>query len=781
MIIVIISITFVLIVATAIFLPMILHNQTLKAACDTDADCGKGSKCVLDPNTKRKTCIPESKKFCSMFENNLTSCNLETDSVCTECESGPNDLKWACQSSLWDAENGKPRNSCNPSPSLKPCKPGPGGTCDDGCSENEICIPPTPGGALGPNATGDDSGRCSLPRTWHKTKLLCEGNDEKSIRDCEEKCKKVFGEWENNKCIVFEKTVVPPGSVHPLDKKCKVDSDCNAKNGELCANGKCAQIQGWCQIPLQKSEDCNEYTGTYTLKQNTDKNGKTTYEWVCLCDTNLFDRGTMGSSCINLTGCQGGVKGNTVYIPDPPNKCDSGGKCGGESICIDKKCYIPWEGEIANSRSPYPCDGDKCGYGVNKDLGGSVCDCGPNGSTKVVNLLPNSDDSKLWYMYCDNQDQCKISGGNNTTAGDCECDWPLMQDKNKKSCLPDPCFPGYTTSAGVCYCPNRTQDKSTPPQYGPSAPPIPGGWWWDKNNGKDFYPYLSDEGPICSPICEDNPCGDNGTCTPTKDKNGSYYMSCQPCKCGSSGEFCQYASEDNNIPPGTLCIASPGAPVCCGAPNGTSAEEDENPCVVGRLSPFVRAGLSDDQKALDNNPKANNHEGNKLGFCYKPCGKAGPDGKIDPHTPDQSACAEDESCVLLPKNAYKYTSNQSGVKDFRAYCTKNITDFDNTKHPEAGPSCYANSFKLNKDGENDICTDWKSSGDKNTCASFRLGDADEPTFDKNSSLCCFNNPRGQTGSSTNLPTCLYNCDGPGGGLEYIQSNCDHPVYYPFWD
>jgi hypothetical protein len=339
-----------------------------------------------------------------------------------------------------------------------------------------------------------------------------------------------------------------------------------------------------------------------------------------------------------------------------------------------------------------------------------------------------------------------------------------MNDPDNNSCKPDLCVPGYTNSSGLCFCPNNNKDTSKTPQYGPTPKGV--SWYWSKGD-ENFYPYLADEGQTCSPICEDNPCGNNGTCRPKKGISGTYYKSCK-CHCGTAGEFCQY-SADNKLPTNTMCSIEDGAPLCCESSPGASPDSPENPCVVGRLSPFVRAGLSDRERQLDNNPSSD-HEGYKLGFCYKPCGLVGPGGVIDNTKPDQSLCPDpDETCTLLPRNAYKFTQ-QTDTKKY-AYCTKNIPDFDNSNHPKAGPSCYANSFT------NNFCVPSPSS-DKNTCASFYL-DGSIPAFNKKSSLCCFNNPRLETGSPHQLPTCLYDC--PSIRFMGGQSDCENTLFSPFWN
>ena len=127
-------------------------------------------------------------------------------------------------------------------------------------------------------------------------------------------------------------------------------------------------------------------------------------------------------------------------------------------------------------------------------------------------------------------------------------------------------------------------------------------------------------------------------CDPMLDGN-TYVSSCD-CDCGSEGLFCQIAAEDNKIPTGELCNIEDGSPVCCDAPDGvTKASDPKNPCVVGRLSPFIRVGLSAENQLLDNNSEGN-HDGNKLGFCYKPCKPSPGPG------PATSNCGEDEKFVL---------------------------------------------------------------------------------------------------------------------------------------
>ena len=60
----------------------------------------------------------------------------------------------------------------------------------------------------------------------------------------------------------------------------------------------------------------------------------------------------------------------------------------------------------------------------------------------ITNQVPGSPASKRWIMACKNKSLCEISGGADSTGG-CKCSWPLKLDKN--SCIPDPCFPGYST------------------------------------------------------------------------------------------------------------------------------------------------------------------------------------------------------------------------------------------------------------------------------------------------------------------------------------------------
>ena len=809
MIIAIISIIFVLAVVAAIVMPMIFHPKQLKDHCDSDADCGKDQRCILDPNTNKNTCVEKGKKFCSMFTNNLTACNISTDDNCKECAiEGGQDLSWSCQSSLWNGD--KPRNSCiPPGPGkLEPC-PGPG-PCPTGCNKGEICIDGT---GVGP---GGKTGRCSLPRTWHKSKIYCTSDPHSTDynKNCETACSHILGEYDATakKCITFEETTIPPGTVQPTSKKCTKDSDCTEK-GELCARGFCSQVKGWCQIPMAQSNQCNEFTGTYTLRQEVDVDGKIVYKWVCLCDTNLFDLG-VGEDCTNLVACGGETQqtGKYVYIPeltadkkviqcsDTTNCKTTGAICQTQRLGDNgnKICYIPWDS--SEERSPYPCtsDGDKensCGFGVTYPKhGGSTCNCG-NEDILITNQVPGSPASKRWIMACKNKSLCEISGGADST-GVCKCSWPLKLDKN--SCIPDPCFPGYSTDEAGCFCPNKkllcektknsTKCKDGGNQNGGPTPKsgdrnIINSF---KNTFQDFWPSVGDSGEICQPMCGANsPCGDKGFCNPMRNQSGTYNLNCD-CLCGSEGIFCQYASSDNKVPRGELCNIEDGSDICCDAPPSSpgvkiSASDDKNPCVVGRLSPFWRAGLSREDQILDNNSDGN-HDGNKLGFCYKPCKPSPGPGSAT------SDCGDDEVCVKLPKNAWK--GGVGGDKK-NYYCTKKIKNFKSS--PGATESCYANSFVL---ADKDLCTLGSDSaptpssgpgGVQNKCSVYTGGNASvynpPQTSPTASSLCCFNNPRGINHAETPLPSCSYNCDSAPSSVKNPQPNCASGQYlnFSFWD
>ena len=71
MIIVIVSIVFVLAIVSAIVLPMIFKPKQIKDHCDSDKDCGKDQRCLLNPNRNAKACVAKNKKFCSMQSNQL--------------------------------------------------------------------------------------------------------------------------------------------------------------------------------------------------------------------------------------------------------------------------------------------------------------------------------------------------------------------------------------------------------------------------------------------------------------------------------------------------------------------------------------------------------------------------------------------------------------------------------------------------------------------------------------------------------------------------------------
>ena len=776
MIIVIISIVFVLAIVSAIVLPMIFKPKQIKDHCDSDKDCGKDQRCLLNPNRNAKACVAKNKKFCSMQSNQLTACNVATDSICKECaRTGGQDLGWKCQSSLLKSD-GAPRNSCKPSPGGvgNPCGPGP---CPTGCEQGEVCIE-----GLG---ASPGSGRCSLPRTWHKSEIYCSSNKNSTYYDkeCQTKCKNLpLGEYDakDGKCIVFEETHVPSGTVQSTNKVCTADKECG--NGEICVQGKCAQVKGWCQIPLRPSPDCNEFTGTYTLREVIDDKNQISYQWSCLCDTNLFDVGVEGAgNCTNFVGCLGATKGERkVYVPGS-KRCSGNNECDKEEICYDGNCYVEWTSD--SGVSPYPCSDGVCGYGVENPKG-SICDCPEGTEFAASNLLTGGPgykkDSKRWAMICKTDNACQVSGGTQPSVEkfsdeyednkeqQCICDWPLRTDLETNTCVPDSCYPGYSIDGG-CFCPNTKVLKGkNGPIGGPkklTSQPISR---WDPS--QELYPFLQvgGEGAVttCAPLCSNDPCNGRGKCDPILDGN-TYVSSCD-CDCGSEGLFCQIAAEDNKIPTGELCNIEDGSPVCCDAPDGvTKASDPKNPCVVGRLSPFIRAGLSDENQRLDNNSEAN-HDGNKLGFCYKPCKPSPGPG------PATSNCGEDEVCVKLPKNAWK-KGEGGDVSNY--YCTKKIKNFNSKDAPkEATQSCYANSFiptnkDLAKNPGDSICA-LKNEADppvisgpggiQNTCSVYLGGNYSvfNPPYKPKtaSSLCCFNNPKGINNTSNPLPSCSYYCE-----------------------